>query len=68
MIKLLVFKLIHGLFTELKERYVTLIQDIIPYILECLEDSNEKVNTEAFTLIKFIEKETGEDIKSYLES
>ena len=43
------------------------IHDIIPYITESLEDQNEKVQIEAFNLIKLIEKQTGEDIKNYIE-
>jgi hypothetical protein len=43
------------------------IQDIVPYITESLEDQNEKVQSEAFNLIKLIEKQTGEDIKNYIE-
>jgi hypothetical protein len=60
--------MIQSLFDELKERYVMLVQDIIPYVSDCLEDSNEKVNSEAFKLMKNIEKVTGEDLKNYLES
>jgi hypothetical protein len=41
--------------------------DIIPYISECVEDSNEKVHNEAFRLMKNIEKITGEDLKNYLD-
>ena len=67
LIKLLTLKMVYVLFEELKERYVILLQDIIPYITDCLEDSNEKVNVEAFKLMKFIEKTTGEDLKNYLE-
>lgn len=60
--------MINALFEELKERYATYLGDVVPYISECLEDSNEKVHTEAFRLMKNIEKITGEDIKNYLES
>jgi hypothetical protein len=60
--------MIQSLFDELKERYVMMVQDIIPYVSDCLEDSNEQVNSEAFKLMKNIEKVTGEDLKNYLES
>jgi hypothetical protein len=59
--------MIQALFDELKERYVILVQDIIPYVSDCLEDGNEKVNSEAFKLMKNIEKLTGEDMKNYLD-
>jgi hypothetical protein len=60
--------MISALFEELKERYSTLLTDIIPYVTECIEDPNEKVHTEAFKLMKNIEKITGEDLKNYLDS
>jgi hypothetical protein len=60
-------KLIKFLFDELKERYVILVQDIIPYVSDCLEDSNERVSQDAFKLMKSIEKITGEDLKEYLD-
>ncbi len=59
--------MIKSLFEELKERYVMLITDIVPYVTDCIEDSNEKVNIEAFNLMKYIEKTTGEDFKNYLD-
>lgn len=59
--------MIKALFDELKERYVMLINDIIPYVSDCLEDSNEKVQKEAHGLMKNIEKVTGEDLKNYLD-
>lgn len=67
LIKLLTLRMIKALFEELKERYLTLITDIVPYITDCIEDSNEKVNIEAFNLMKYIEKTTGEDMKNYLD-
>jgi len=51
----------------LKDKLILHIHDIIPYITESLEDQNEKVQIEAFNLIKLIEKQTGEDIKNYIE-
>jgi len=55
------------LFSDLKDKLIMHIQDIVPYITESLEDQNEKVQIEAFNLIKLIEKQTGEDIKNYIE-
>lgn len=67
-IRLFVIKLYSFLFSDLKERLVMHIHDIIPYITESLEDQNEKVQIEAFNLIKLIEKQTGEDISNYIET
>jgi len=44
------------------------ISEIIPYVTESLEDQNEKVQMEAFAVIKLIEKQTGEDIKNYIDN
>ena len=66
-IRLFVIKLYHHLFTEMKEKLIMHLHDIIPYVTESLEDQNEKVQIEAFNLIKLIEKQTGEDIKNYIE-
>lgn len=67
-IRLFVIKLFNHLFSDLKDKLILHIHDIIPYITESLEDQNEKVQIEAFNLIKLIEKQTGEDIKNYIES
>ena len=67
-IRLFVIKQYSFLFQDLKERLIMHIHDIVPYITESLEDQNEKVQIEAFNLIKLIEKQTGEDIKNYIES
>ena len=66
-IRLFVIKLYSHLFSDLKDKLIMHIQDIVPYITESLEDQNEKVQIEAFNLIKLIEKQTGEDIKNYIE-
>lgn len=60
-------KLIDYMFEQSKERYLTLVTDIIPYVTDCLEDSNELVHNYAYKTIKMIEKITGEDFKNYLE-
>ena len=44
------------------------ISEIIPFVTESLEDQNEKVQMEAFAVIKLIEKQTGEDIKNYIDN
>ena len=65
--KLLVLKTITISLETLKERYLTQIGDIIPYVSELLEDSNTEVKKYAVDLLKFIEKLTGESYQSYLE-
>ena len=65
--KLLVLKTITISLETLKERYLTQVGDIIPYVSELLEDSNTEVKKCAVDLLKFIEKLTGESYQSYLE-
>jgi hypothetical protein len=66
-IKIIILKLINRLLESLKERYISLLSDVVPFVTEILEDPDEKVQMESFKLIKFIEKQTGEDIKNYLD-
>jgi len=61
-------KLYSYLFSVLKDKLILHIHEIIPYITESLEDQSEFVQIESFNLIKLIEKQTGENIKNYLES
>ncbi len=55
------------MYEQNKERYLTLVTDIVPYVSDCLEDSNESVHNQAFKTRKIIEKITGEDFKNYLD-
>ena len=65
--KLLVLKTITISFETLKERYLSQVGDIIPYVSELLEDSNTEVKKCAVDLLKCIEKLTGESYQTYLE-
>ena len=65
--KILVLKTIKMSLETLKERYLTQVADIVPYVSELLEDSNSEVKKLAVDLLKFIEKLTGESYQSYLE-
>lgn len=68
LIKILIIKMINVLFESLKERYVVQVQEVLPYVADLLEDPNERVSSEAFRLMKSIEKITGEDLKNYLDA
>ena len=50
------------------EKYITLISDVVPFVMELLEDLNEKVSNEAAETIKMIEKSTGQNINDYIEN
>ena len=65
--KLLVLKTITVSLETLKERYLTQIGDIIPYVSELLEDSNTEVKKSSVELLQYIEKLTGESYQTYLE-
>ena len=65
--KLLVLKTIMISLETLKERYLTQIGDIIPYVSELLEDPNTEVKKNSVELLQYIEKLTGESYQSYLE-
>ena len=65
--KLLVLKTITVSLETLKERYLTQIGDIVPYVSELLEDNNTEVKKCSVELLKYIEKLTGESYQSYLE-
>ena len=65
--RLLLIKIILYLFENLKERYLTLVSDIVPAIADLLEDSNENVQKETVQLINVIEKITGDNYQTYLE-
>jgi hypothetical protein len=63
----LLVKMVLYLFENIKERYLALVSDIVPSIVDLLEDSNEIVQKETINLINYIEKITGESYQSYLE-
>ena len=65
--RLLLIKIILYLFENLKERYLTLVSDVVPAIADLLEDSNENVQKETVQLINVIEKITGDNYQTYLE-
>jgi U3 small nucleolar RNA-associated protein 10 len=68
LIKLITLKMISSLFDSLKERYIMQVQDVLPYVADLIEDSNERVSREAYKVMKNIEKITGEDLKNYLDT
>jgi hypothetical protein len=68
LIKLVTLKMIPSLFDSLKERYIMQVQDVLPYVADLIEDSNERVSREAYKVMKYIEKLTGEDLKNYLDT
>ena len=44
MIKLQILKFIQTMIDQFKERYIVLIQDLLPFLAETLDDENNEVN------------------------
>ncbi len=51
----------------MRERYLVILNDTIPFVSELLEDENEKVELAAKTIVNRIEQLTGESINEYLK-
>jgi len=51
----------------MRERYLVILNDTIPFISELLEDENENVELKAKSIVNRIEMLTGESINEYLK-
>mmetsp|Transcript_24712 Transcript_24712/g.29100 ORF Transcript_24712/g.29100 Transcript_24712/m.29100 type:complete len:99 (-) Transcript_24712:30-326(-) len=58
---------IEHLFETLRERYLVVLNDTIPFLSELLEDENEKVEQTARRIVERVEQMTGESIHDYLK-
>ena len=58
---------IEHLFENLRERYLVVLNDTIPFLSELLEDEHEKVEQTARSIIERVEQMTGESINDYLK-
>jgi U3 small nucleolar RNA-associated protein 10 len=65
--RLAVLSVIDHLFEKMRERYLVILNDTIPFVSELLEDENEKVELAAKTIVNRIEQLTGESINEYLK-
>lgn len=65
--RLAVLSVIDYLFDKMRERYLVILNDTIPFVSELLEDENEKVELAAKTIVNRIEQLTGESINEYLK-
>lgn len=55
------------LFDAMRERYLVILNDTIPFLSELLEDENEKVEGLTKRIVQRIEQLTGESINDYLK-
>lgn len=55
------------MFESMRERYLVILNDTIPFLSELLEDENEQIEQTAQSIVKQIESLTGESINDYLK-
>lgn len=65
--RLAVLSVIENLFDKMRERYLVILNDTIPFISELLEDEDERVELAAKRIVIRIEQLTGESINEYLK-
>lgn len=51
----------------MRERYLIVLNDTIPFLSELLEDENEMVEAAAKRIVSRVEQMTGESINDYLK-
>lgn len=66
-VRLAVLQVIDHLFEKMRERFLVVLNDTIPFISELLEDENERVEMCAKQIVNRIEHLTGESINEYLK-
>jgi len=59
--------IVEHMFEIMRERYLIILNDTIPFISEALEDENEEVESTAKRIVNQIEQLTGESINEYLK-
>lgn len=64
--QILSLRVVKYLVEHLKEEYVVLLPETIPFLGELLEDVNLPVRTMAQEILKELETLSGEDLKQYL--
>ena len=65
--RLAVLEIIEHMFDTMRERYLVILNDTIPFISELLEDEDERVEGVAKRIVNRIEQLTGESINDYLK-
>lgn len=66
-VRLAVLTVIDFLFEKMRERFLVVLNDTIPFMSELLEDEDEKVEMAAKSIVQRIEQMTGESINDYLK-
>jgi hypothetical protein len=65
--RLAALSIVENLFDFMRERYLVVLNDTIPFLSESLEDENEQVEACAKRIVNRIEQLTGESINEYLK-
>ena len=65
--RMAVLTVIEHMFDVMRERYLVILNDTIPFISELLEDEDERVEDSAKRIVTRIEQLTGESINEYLK-
>jgi hypothetical protein len=65
--RMAVLTVIEHMFDGMRERYLVILNDTIPFISELLEDEDERVEDSAKRIVTRIEQLTGESINEYLK-
>ena len=67
-VRLATVRLVSRIAEQLKDRVVSLMSDLLPFMAELLEDENTQVEKESKDIVIRLEQLTGEDVKEYLRS
>ena len=59
--------MLDGCFAQIKEPFLVMLPDIMPSLVEWMDDADPEVETISQSLIKHIESLSGESLSSYLE-
>lgn len=63
--RLLALRIVKLLAEQLKEEYLVLLPETLPFLAELLEDSDLNVQAKTQEVVKFLEDLSGEDLSQY---
>jgi U3 small nucleolar RNA-associated protein 10 len=63
--RLLALRVVKLLAEQLKEEYLVLLPETLPFLAELLEDSDLNVQAKTQEVVKFLEDLSGEDLSQY---
>lgn len=66
-VRLLSVLCINSLVDKLKEGYIVLMNDLMPYLTETLDDEDSEVGAASRQLASMLESVTGDDIQEFIK-